>query len=279
MSFKEFWYKNRPTVLFFLFFVLNIIFLVSSELTTSYLNNIRSFLIYFFNFTYQPIYEIIDYPLEVINKFVYIPYLHTENVLLKEKLKKSLVKNLYYKQIIEDLEYKNKIQERKQLLDLKVINAKVVRREPKEWYNECIIKILSSDLKNIRLDLPVVLFGEDKRFYFVGRIWEINNDMARVLLITNPLSNIPVKIKNKPIYGIVVGNSNTELNMDYILLDDNIQIGDVVETVELNGLVGGIEIGSVTAVETISSLGFKKAKIKINFNINKLKNLVILVDS
>lgn len=274
MSFKEFWYKNRPTVLFFLFFVLNIIFFITSEFTTSYLNNIRSFLIYFFNFTYKPIYEIIDYPLKVVNRFVFLSYLHTENILLKEKLKKSFIKNLYYNQIIKDLEYREKLQLKKRP-DLKMLDAKVVIRDPKEWYNECVVLLLSDD-KSVKNDLPVVVFGEDKRFYFVGRVWDITNNMARILLITNPLSNIPVKVKDKPIYGIVVGNSTAELNMEYILLDDDIKIGDIVETVELNGLVGGIEIGRVTFVETYPSLGFKKAKIKTNFNINNLKNLIIL---
>lgn len=274
MSFREFLYKNRPTVLFFLFFILNLGFFATSKLTTSYLNNIRSFLIYFFWFSYKPIYQIIDYPLEVVDKFVTIPYLYEENIKLKEKLKKSFLENLYYKQFIEELNNTKKFNELKSLLTIDITNAKVIMREYKNWYNECIIYI--SEPQNVKKDAPVVIFSEDKKFYFVGRIWEIEKNIAKVLLITNPLSNIPVKVKNKQVYGVLVGNSSSELTMEYILLDEDIKIGDIIETVELNNLIGGIEIGRVVSVETLSTLGFKKAKVKVNFNINKLKEVIII---
>ncbi|MCX7956425.1 MAG: rod shape-determining protein MreC [Endomicrobia bacterium] len=171
--------------------------------------------------------------------------------------------------------YKKREQElASSFLNFNITTAKVIIREYNSWYNECIVSIAKS--QNIKKDSPVIIFGEDKRFYFVGRIWDINNNLAKVLLITNPLSKIPVKVRNKPIYGVVVGNSSPEVTMEYILLEDDIKIGDIVETFELNDLIGGIEIGRVVSIETMPTLGFKKAKVKLNFNINMLKELIVI---
>ncbi|MCS7231108.1 MAG: rod shape-determining protein MreC [Elusimicrobiota bacterium] len=274
MSFKIFLYKNRPTVLFLSLLILSIISILTSKFTTPYFSNLRSFFIYFFNFTYKPIYQIVDYPLEIINKFIYIPYLYDENIKLKEKLKQKFVENLFYKQIIDEMYKKSQQEMASSLLNFYITNAKVIIREYNSWYNECIISIENS--QNIKKDSPVIILGEDKRFYFVGRIWDISNSLAKVLLITNPLSKIPVKVRNKPIYGVIVGNSSPEVTMEYILLEDDIRIGDVIETFELNGLIGGIEIGRVVSIETMFTLGFKKAKVKLNFNINMLKELVVV---
>jgi cell shape-determining protein MreC len=64
--------------------------------------------------------------------------------------------------------------------------------------------------------------------------------------------------------------------MDYILLEDDVRLGDVVITSGIGNMPEGIEIGKVIDI-SISSTGFKKATIKLNYNINTLKNLIILL--
>jgi cell shape-determining protein MreC len=86
---------------------------------------------------------------------------------------------------------------------------------------------------------------------------------------------LPVKIKDKPIYGVLIGESSVKLSMDYLLLEDDVRIGDVVVTSSIGNLPGGIEIGRVIDVD-VSPTGFKKAVVKLNYNINALKNLIIV---
>ncbi|MCX7715909.1 MAG: rod shape-determining protein MreC [Endomicrobia bacterium] len=273
MTIKEFVEKHRPTI-FYVFFLLFGSICLTTQLITQHLQTFRSFLIYFFSYTYIPIYQIIDYPLRVVNKFVSIPYIIDENIKLREIVKKLYTEKIRYHNTMNKIE--TSIGEIDGTLVYKLITAEVIVREYKDWYNECI-SIVCTDTKDVlKEDLPVIYYTGKDQFFLAGRVWEVKNNVVKVLLITNPLSVIPVKVKNKQIYGVVIGNASPNLVMDYILIEDDIKIGDVIVTSGINNMPEGIEIGYVTNIE-LSTTGFKKATVKLNFNINALKTLFILV--
>lgn len=274
MTIKKFVERYRLTLLYISFLLFGIVCLATQSIT-EYLLTFRSFFIYFFSYTYKPIYSIVNFPLKVVNKFIVIPYLFDENIKLKEKIKVLYSKNLQYQNIISKMD--TSIVERlRRDLSYELVNSEVIMREYKEWYNECIAVVSNKEKNFIKEDAPIICYTGEDKFYLVGRVWEIKENIIKVLLITNPLSVIPVKVKNKQIYGVVVGNNSPVLTMDYILLEDDIKIGDTIVTSGLNNFPEGIEIGYVVNVE-LSTTGFKKATVKLNFNINAIKNLLILV--
>lgn len=275
MTLKEFLQKNRPTVLFFVSIIFSIIFITTP--TTNYLKTFRSFLIYFLYFNYIPVYEAYNYPLTIINKFVYISYMYEENMKLRDKFKKDFIKNIQINEIIKKTLREKETENIKQLLKYKFIDTKVISRDYQQWYDYCIINIPKDCKEKIKEDTPVVLNVGIDKFYFVGRVWSVENNIAKILLITNQLSAIPVKVKNKPIEGVILGNSNIYLTFDYILPEDNIQIGDIVVTSGLNNIPEDIEIGEIIEIELSKISGFKKAIVKPKFNINNLKNLLLIL--
>ncbi len=274
MSFKKFIDKNRPTVVYTFSLIFSMI-IISMQFLTYYISTFRSCLIYFFSFTYKPIYNIISYPIEIANKFIRIPYLYEENIHLRKALEKFYTYKLYNENILKNFEYlknfDNVVLPNKYKLSLGI----VINRNYNSWFNECTIKILNKDA-TIKEDMPVIIYIEPDKFFLVGRIWEINGNIAKVLLITNSISMIPVKVKNKEIYGIIIGSGISNiLSMDYILLEDDIRIGDVIISSGINNIPYGIEIGRVVDIQ-ISETGFKKAIVKLDYNINALKNMLIV---
>ena len=273
MTIKEFVAKNKPTIFFFFSISLSIAFL-STQTITKYLKSVRVFFIYFFSNFYLPVYEIVDYPFDTFNKFIQLPYMYEENTKLKH-----LIKKLYFEKIEDSIALEKS--QREQLVNklskkynYKLSSAEVISRDYKNWFNECVISLDTID--GIKEDTPVILYIEPDKFYFIGRIWTIEKNIAKVLFITNPLSMLPVRIKNKPIYGVLIGNSSIMLSMDYILLEDDVRLGDIVVTSSIGNIPEGIETGRVVDVG-VSSTGFKRTIVKLSYNINALKNLIVLM--
>jgi rod shape-determining protein MreC len=272
MTIKEFFPKNKPTILFFLFVLLSLIFL-SIQAITEQVHSIRIFFVYFFSVSYIPVYKIVNYPFNTFNKFLQLSYMYEENMKLKELVKKFYMDKMYYSSLVEEQHHQQLVNELSKNIGYKLYPAEVIFRDCKNWYNECVVLVKSSS--TLSRDMPVIVYVEPDKFYFVGRIWTIDKNIAKILLITNPLSMLPVKIKDKPIYGVLIGESSVKLSMDYLLLEDDVRIGDVVVTSSIGNLPGGIEIGRVIDVD-VSLTGFKKAVVKLNYNINVLKNLIIV---
>ncbi len=272
MTIRDFLRKNKPTSLFIFFTLLSIIFL-STETITKQVHSIRVFLIYFFSASYLPVYKIVSYPFDTFDKFVQLSYLYEENLKLKQLVKKLYVDKLYYDALIEEKNILQTVNKLSKKTGYKLCPAKVISRDYKSWYDECVILI--ENFSSVTKDLPVVVYFPPDKFYFVGRIWDVEKNVAKVLLVSNPLSMLPVKIKNKPVYGVLIGESSVKLSMDYLLLEDDVKIGDIVVTSGISNIPEGIEIGKVIDID-ISSTGFKKAVVKLSYNINALKNLIII---
>ncbi len=273
MTLKEFLLKHRPTVLFIVFSILNIIFLTSG--LTSYLRTVRSFFIYFFSFGYIPANKVVNYPVEVYNRFLKLIYITEENRKLLQQVKKLLLYKLKYEQLYQTYSRLMEITNVKNILpEFSLIDCKILVREYFHWYNYLVI--LGGKQDGIEEDLPVVVVA-NKKLFLIGRIWTVSEKTSKVLLITDPLSGIPVKVKDKPIQGIVLGEATPYLVMEYILPEDDIKIGDVIVTSGLiNNIPENIEIGTVTNITASSTTGFKKAIVKLNYNINNLDYVSVL---
>ncbi len=273
MTLREFLNKNKPTVLYFLASILSITFL-NSEVNV-YIKSMRSFMIYFFSSTYVPINNIIDYPINVANKFIELSYLREENIKLKHQLKKMFLYKIQQEEIIKDYNIYKRVLETKDAFKFKeLIPVNVIFRNNISWYNYLIIS--QGRNYNLSEDLPVVVTYDFNNFYLVGRIWTVEEKTSKILLITNQLSGIPAKIKNKNIQGVIIGSGTNELVMEYVLLEDEVNVGDVVVTSSvLSSIPQNIEIGTVKSVKT-SILGFKKVIVLPSYNINNLGNLIVL---
>ena len=80
----------------------------------------------------------------------------------------------------------------------------------------------------------------------VGRITDVTANAARVMLITDPNSNVNARLQTTRAQGRVEGQLTGNLRMMWIPLDADVQVGDVVLTSGLGGnFPPDIQIGQV----------------------------------
>ena len=86
--------------------------------------------------------------------------------------------------------------------------------------------------------------------YLIGRIDKVMGRYAKVLLMTDINSKIPIFIKSSEIRGILSGNNTPLLDLLYTSADAKIKIKDKVVTSGIGGIFpSGIEIGEVVSLE------------------------------
>ena len=158
----------------------------------------------------------------------------------------------------------------------KSVFARVSVREPGEWYQWLIIdKGLNHNLYN---ELPVAVTGPDGALMALGRIVETYKNSAKVALITNSLSAVPAKIKNKKIDCLAEGSNSGLIKITYLPLHADIEVGDEIVTSPLSSVFPeGMYMGAVTSVATQPALDFQTATAEVMFDSGSLYEVIVLV--
>jgi rod shape-determining protein MreC len=85
-----------------------------------------------------------------------------------------------------------------------------------------------------------------------GRVFEVGNRAARLLLLTDINSRIPVVIERTRDRGVVAGNNSEQLRLLYLDPEVEVEIGDRIVTSGHGGaVVPGLPVGIVTAVNDL----------------------------
>lgn len=127
--------------------------------------------------------------------------------------------------------------------DARFITAKVISAEGDGFSHSLTVFIAGAkDLKKGE----VVLHQAN----VIGRIDEINDAYARVLLITDISSKIPVLIERTNTSAILSGNNTDTLNLLYVNTDKPPLVGDKIVTSGVGGIFeSGLNVGRVVSIE------------------------------
>ncbi|BBP43025.1 hypothetical protein THMIRHAT_07710 [Thiosulfativibrio zosterae] len=100
-------------------------------------------------------------------------------------------------------------------------------------------------LEKVKLNSPVI----DAQG-LIGKVNQLSLNSGRVLLITDPDSQVPVRIQRTGQRGILTGTGNDKLLLEYIPNSSSIIIGDIVETSGLGGIFPeGIPVAKVASLQ------------------------------
>ena len=99
--------------------------------------------------------------------------------------------------------------------------------------------------EGIHKDQPVI-----SEMGLMGRVVDVGNSTARVLLLNDINSRVPVIAENAQIKSILVGNNTGFPSLSYLASDNKIQVGERIVTSGDGGIFPkGIAVGVVTSVE------------------------------
>ena len=122
--------------------------------------------------------------------------------------------------------------------------------------------------------MPVVTGGAG----LVGRIAQVGPRTAKVRLLTDPDSAIAALLQTSRVTGLVVGQPDGTLRMEYIPQDENLDVGDIVLT---SGLGGGVMpkelvIGQVVEVQKMDHELHQAAIVRPAADFSRLELVLVI---
>lgn len=150
--------------------------------------------------------------------------------------------------------------------------AAVIGRDPSPFLHYVIINRGSND--GILRGMPVVTNQG-----LVGRVDAVIAEAARVQLITDPASNVNVRLENAETDASLVGSVTGDLELELIPQEKNVEAGDLVLT---SGLGGGyppdLIVGQVTTIRTRDFDLFQQATVQPVVDFNRLQIILVIVN-
>jgi rod shape-determining protein MreC len=153
------------------------------------------------------------------------------------------------------------------------MTAKVIGYDSSPLFRSMILDRGSDD--GIQVGMPV----ESSRG-LVGQVYRTTNQAAMVLLLTDNISSIPVRLGESRATGIARGGGlGGAMTMDWIDLEQQIEVGDVVYTSGLGGrFPQDMVIGRLSDVERREADLFQKATIQPAVDFEALEMVFVITD-
>lgn len=150
--------------------------------------------------------------------------------------------------------------------------ATVIGRDPSPFLDYVIINRGSDD--GLRRGMPVVT-----QQGLVGRVAAVTADAARVQLITDPASNINVKLEPSRAQAVIRGEVSGEISLAMIPQSAQVEIGDLILTSGLGGnYPTNILVGQVTGVRRRETDLFQSASVQPVVDFNQLEIVLIITN-
>jgi len=148
--------------------------------------------------------------------------------------------------------------------------AQVISYDPSNL--RAMLTINSGGLDGLKAGMAVTSEG-----YLIGRISEITEYTAKVQLITDPTSAIPVSIQDTGVNGIAKGELGSGLTMEKIPQGENVVTGQKIVTSGLGGEIPrGILIGEIEGVTSQENSLFVSAKIRVRTGIGNILRVLVI---
>lgn len=149
----------------------------------------------------------------------------------------------------------------------------VVGSEPNPYLRYVTIDVGAQ--QGVEPEMPVVSGGPG----LVGRVAEIGPRTAKVQLLTDPDSAVAAVLQTSRITGLVVGQPDGTLRMEYIPQETKIDVGDIVLTSGLGGILPkGLVIGQVTEVVQRDYALFQAAVVRPAIDLSRLELVLVITE-
>ena len=165
-----------------------------------------------------------------------------------------------------------------------VLKEQINLMEPKRnWVLEA--RVIGSDISlenSLQLNVgsedgvedgDIVIFGK----FAVGEVDRVEKYSSKVLLITSPSSNVPVRGQKNRAIGLVRGEVGLTLKMIDILIDEKLEEGEFVVTSGVDSqFPAGFIVGVVSSVNDNPAYATQEALINVQIDFSRLDYVYII---
>ncbi len=199
-----------------------------------------------------------------------IKNLKKENEELKFKIQELLAENTSLKELKKENEILREALDVGLRKEFKLTIAEVIGKDISQ--DSLIINKGSKD--GISKGFPVIT----QQKILLGKISQVYENFSKVMLISHKESSFDVRIVDSEIQGLVRGNGNLKIYLDFVLSEKEIKVGDLLVTSALGGIFPeGLLVGEIKEIKKLDIESFQKAEIKPAFDIKEIERLFIIV--
>ena len=157
----------------------------------------------------------------------------------------------------------------------KVINARIIGRDPSIWFDSSIVN--RGSLDGVKLNMPVVTNGG-----LLGRVTAVGPLTSQIDLVTRDKSGVGAvvgEIAGSNALGVVMGSSKSELiEMRYVPGSAEVQVGQIVYTTGQDGIYpAGLKVGEIVEVDSGSATTPHRIMIRPSAGIGSMQEVGILL--
>ncbi|OGQ51840.1 MAG: rod shape-determining protein MreC [Deltaproteobacteria bacterium RIFCSPLOWO2_02_FULL_53_8] len=114
----------------------------------------------------------------------------------------------------------------------------------------------------------------------VGRIVEAGMSTSTVLLAIDVRSDIDVFVERTRLKGVVEGNGSDGMVLKYIMLDDDVVVGDRILTAGITGIYPkGLVVGEIIKIEKSRDNFFKFIEVRPAVRFSTLEDVAVITDT
>jgi rod shape-determining protein MreC len=207
---------------------------------------------------------------DMIKEYLLLRQVHYENESLKEQVT-SLEQKLidYQEAYVENLRLRRLLDFRS-TIETETIAAQVVLHDLTGWFQTLMIDKGFRD--GVAPDMAVV---NDEGV--VGRVLDVSDRYARVLLVTDAGSSIDAIIQRNRVRGIVCGKDANTCVLKYVRGNLDVQVGDLVVTSGKDGVFPkGLRLGTIQGVYRDPLDLFQRIDVKPVVRLSALEELLVV---
>lgn len=148
--------------------------------------------------------------------------------------------------------------------------ARVIGKDATNWFRSLLVDRGAG--QGLERNAPVIAPQG-----LVGRVVDAAPFVARVQLVTDPVSSVSALVQRTRVAGIATGDGGPTLRLRYLPLLADVVVGDRVVTSGMGGVFPkGIPLGTVTALERRSGALFQEAVLEPAVDFSKLEEVLVL---
>jgi rod shape-determining protein MreC len=198
-----------------------------------------------------------------------------ENEALKQRVQELEVELKAKEDLATENQRLNALLNLQEKAKYKVLNARIIGRDPSVWFDASIVN--RGSLDGVKLNMPVVTNGG-----LLGRVTAVGPLTSQIDLVTRDKSGVGAvvgEIAGSNALGVVMGTSKSELiEMRYVPGSAEVQVGQVVYTTGQDGIYpAGLKVGEIVEVESGSATTPHRILIRPSAGIGSMQEVGILL--
>ena len=206
----------------------------------------------------------------VWSRYLSLHQVREENATLRQEIARLKGDSARLREMAAATDRLRALLELKERLPYATVAARVVGRDPTNWYRSIVINKGRKD--GLKADMGVLTPAG-----VVGRIVKVYDHLAVVLLIIDRNNAVTGLIQRTRDEGIVEGTEKGLARIKYLPLLSTVKVGDQVVTSGLaGGLPRGLPIGRITKIERREAELFLSAEIEPDSDFSRFDEVLIV---